>query len=420
MAERPIAIEVTDLHKSFRIPSHRVQTIKERAVHPLTPIDYTSLHALRGISFQVAKGEFMGIAGRNGSGKTTLLKLLASIYRADSGRLRVAGSLAPLIELGVGFNPNLTARENVLLNGVMMGMTPREMKRRFDQVIEFAELEDFVEMKLKNYSSGMSMRLAFGVMVQSDADVLMVDEVLAVGDASFAQKCADVFQRLHAEGRTILLVTHAMESLRLLCDHAILIDDGVVALDGEPDDVANRYLEINFKSKDATKQRRGGALAQRSADAQVGADGAGGVAGRISEIWLEDSQGERTAGFQHGSPIHVVAVIEANEELDQPSFGFEIRSMGEVPVFATSRKLADSLKPGDRVTFRATLANPMKPGSYVISCGLARGGGKPVHWRPKVAELVVWGRPQFGLVKLDWTCEVDIQPGSDAVEAMRE
>ena len=406
MTDRPIAIEVEDLHKSFRMPSHRVSTIKERAVRPFSPIDYKMLHALRGISFRVAKGEFMGIAGRNGSGKTTLLKVLASIYRADSGRLRVAGTLAPLIELGVGFNPNLTARENVLLNGVMMGMTPREARSRFDKIIEFAELEEFVEMKLKNYSSGMSMRLAFAVMVQSNADVLMVDEVLAVGDASFAQKCADEFQRLHNEGRTILLVTHSMESLRSLCNHAILIEDGVINLDGDPADVANRYLQINFKGPGQAPPQS--------------ADGAGGEAGRIAEVWLEDSEGERSKGFQHGSPIHVVAVIEAKQAISRPTFGFDIRTKGNVPVFAAGRQFADSLEPGDRVTFRATVPNPLRPGSYAISCGLTQSGSRPVHWRPGVAELVVWGRPQFGLVALDWTWELERQPDTDAVEARHE
>jgi len=409
VAERPIAIEVEDLHKSFRMPSHRVSTIKERAVHPFTPIEYTTLYALRGISFRIAKGEFMGIAGRNGSGKTTLLKLLASIYRADRGRLRVAGALAPLIELGVGFNNNLTARENVLLNGVMMGLTPREARRRFDTIIEFAELEEFVEMQLKNYSSGMSVRLAFSVMAQSDADVLMVDEVLAVGDASFAQKCTDTFLRLHKEGRTIILVTHVMENLRSLCDHAILIEDGVIELDGDPADVANRYLEINFAD------RRPGPTPSASAD------GAGGVVGRIAEVWLENSEGERSLGFQHGSPIRVVAVIEAKQAIERPGFGFEIRSSSDVPVFAApSQELTDSLEPGDRVTFRATVANPLQPGSYVISCGLAQTGGKPIHWRPRVTELVVWGRPQSGVVKLDWTWELERQPRTSAVESARE
>jgi ABC-2 type transport system ATP-binding protein len=413
MAERPVAIEVADLHKSFRMPSHRVSTIKERVVRPLSRAEYTSLRALRGISFRVAKGEFMGIAGRNGSGKTTLLKLLASIYRADRGRIRVAGTLAPLIELGVGFNQNLTARENVLLNGVMMGLTPREAKRRFDKTIEFAELEEFVELRLKNYSSGMSMRLAFAVMVQSDADILMVDEVLAVGDASFAQKCTDAFARLHDEGRTIILVTHAMESLRSLCDHAILIEDGVIELDGDPTDVAKRYLQLNFAD------HRPGPTP--SPDGAASPDGAGGVLGRIADIRLENSEGERSEGFEHGSPIHLVAEIEANQQLDRPGFGFLIRSSRGIPVFSTrSMQLADSLEPGDRVTFRATIANPLKPGDYMISCGLAQADGTPIHWRPRVLEFKVSGQPQAGVVELDWTWELEHQPRTGGAERARE
>jgi ABC-2 type transport system ATP-binding protein len=409
LAERPIAIEVEDLHKSFRMPSHRVSTMKERVVHPFTPIEYKTLRALRGISFRVAKGEFMGIAGRNGSGKTTLLKLLASIYRADRGQIRLAGTLAPFIELGVGFNTNLTARENVLLNGVMMGMTPREARGRFDKIIEFAELEDFVEMKLKNYSTGMAMRLAFSMMVQSDADVLMVDEVLAVGDASFAQKCADEFGRLHDEGRTILLVTHAMESLRSLCDHAILIEDGVVELDGDPADVANRYLQINLTDRGPAPAPSG--------------DGAGGRAGgRIAEFWLETSEGERPGGFKPGESIHVIAVIEAEQEIDQPRFGFQLSSLNGVTLFAAPhQQLADSLAPGDRVTFRATVANPLAPGTYVVNCRLSGGEATvPIDWRRPAAKFVVWGRPRFGAIELDWTWEVERQPRNSAMEAARE
>jgi ABC-2 type transport system ATP-binding protein len=169
-------------------------------VRPFAAREYRELQALDGVSFEIHKGEFFGIVGRNGSGKSTLLKLLASIYRADAGTIRMAGRLAPFIELGVGFNEELTARENVVLNGVMMGLTPREMQRRMDAVIEFAELEEFADLKLKNYSSGMMVRLAFSVMLEADADVLLIDEVLAVGDASFQQKCIDAFHEMKTAG----------------------------------------------------------------------------------------------------------------------------------------------------------------------------------------------------------------------------
>src|SRR4051812_37774920 len=206
----PPVIQVEDLHKAFRIPKQRVDSLKERAVHPFASRDHRELRALDGVSFEIRKGEFFGIVGRNGSGKSTLLKLLASIYRADSGTIRLAGRLAPFIELGVGFNHELTARENVVLNGVMMGLTPKEVRERLDTVIEFAELEEFADLKLKNYSSGMLVRLAFSVMLQADADVLLIDEVLAVGDAAFQQKCQDAFHQMKAEAKTIVLVTHDM------------------------------------------------------------------------------------------------------------------------------------------------------------------------------------------------------------------
>src|SRR5215216_4828073 len=193
-SDRPVVIEVRGLDKSFRIPEHRIDSLKERATHPFTRVEYREHRALRGVSFDVHEGEFFGIVGRNGSGKSTLLKIMSSIYRADAGRIRIAGRLAPFIELGVGFNPELTSRENVVLNGVMMGLGRREAQRRLDAVLDFAELRGFADLKLKNYSSGMMVRLAFAVMVEADADIMLVDEVLAVGDAAFAQKCMDVFR----------------------------------------------------------------------------------------------------------------------------------------------------------------------------------------------------------------------------------
>src|SRR5918911_3819921 len=232
----PLVIEARGIEKTFRIPRTRIDSLKERVTHPLTRIDYRELHALRGISFDVHEGEFFGIVGRNGSGKSTLLKLLASIYRTDAGRVRMAGRLAPFIELGVGFNPDLTARENVVLNGVMMGLSPREARRRLDAVLEFAELQDFVELKLKNYSSGMMVRLAFAVMVEADADTMLIDEVLAVGDASFAQKCMDVFHERRDAGKTLILVTHDMATVQAFCDRAMLIHDGEQRFLGDPEE----------------------------------------------------------------------------------------------------------------------------------------------------------------------------------------
>src|SRR5919204_887197 len=216
-ADGPRAVEVDGVSKSFRRPYERVHTIKERVLHPLRRTRYDTLTALRDVSFEVADGEFFGIVGRNGSGKSTLLKCIAGIYATDAGRIRLRGQMSPFIELGVGFTPDLPARDNVLLNAIMLGLSPAEAEERFDAVIEYAELADFVDVKLKNYSSGMQVRLAFAVMVQVDADLLLIDEVLAVGDAAFQQKCYDTLQRRREEGTTVLFVTHDMNTVERVC-----------------------------------------------------------------------------------------------------------------------------------------------------------------------------------------------------------
>ncbi len=240
----PIVAEAVS--KTFRVPEERTHTLKERALHPLRRTRHETFNALQDISFDVRRGEFFGIVGRNGSGKSTLLKCLAGIYGVDRGRIWMNGRLSTFIELGVGFNPDLAARDNVVLNGIMMGLSPREARARYDAVIDFAELREFEELKLKNYSSGMHVRLAFSVAIQVDAEILLVDEVLAVGDAAFQQKCFDVFNRMRDEGSTIVFVTHDMGALNRFCHRALLLERGSPVHLGEPHEVADRYLEINF------------------------------------------------------------------------------------------------------------------------------------------------------------------------------
>src|SRR3954449_5042105 len=257
-ARRYAAIEVRDLEKTFRIPKRQVHTFKERALHPFRRGIYEELNVLRGISFDVLEGEFFGIAGRNGSGKSTLLKCLAGIYRADAGRIFINGRLSTFIELGVGFNPDLAARDNVMLNATMLGLSPREARRRVDAVVDFAELREFTELKLKNYSSGMMVRLAFSVMIQVDADILLIDEVLAVGDAAFQQKCFEEFERIKRSGTTVLLVTHDMGAVDRFCDRAMLLENGRCVEIGDSEHVGLRYLQLNFseeaRAAEATKE----------------------------------------------------------------------------------------------------------------------------------------------------------------------
>src|SRR6266511_2046675 len=231
------AIEVSSVSKSFRIPHEQRHYLKEYVLHPFTRLTYETHDALTDVSFSVDAGEFFGIFGPNGSGKSTLLRILAGIYVADSGRVRVNGLLSPFIELGVGFDFDLNARDNIRINATLAGLTRRQLDARFDEILEFAELERFVDQKLKNYSSGMLMRLAYSIAIQIPFDVILLDEVLAVGDESFQEKCFATFERFKREGRTVVLVTHQLELLRSFCNRVLLLEHGVVGAIGSPDDV---------------------------------------------------------------------------------------------------------------------------------------------------------------------------------------
>lgn len=244
-----IAIRVDGLSKSFRIPLDKQSGIKQAVTNIFQPNKgYREFQALKDVSFEIKKGEFFGIVGRNGSGKSTLLKILAGVYAPDEGGVVVNGSLTPFIELGVGFNPELSGRENVFLNGALLGFSREEMEAMYNHIVDFAELHDFMEERLKNYSSGMQIRLAFSIAICADTDILLLDEVLAVGDEAFQRKCNDYFADLKQKGKTVILVTHNMEAVRKYCTKAIMIREGEVVVSGSPDDIANEYSIENLES----------------------------------------------------------------------------------------------------------------------------------------------------------------------------
>lgn len=239
-------INVDHISKDFVLPHEKNSSIKTTIVNIFKNKDkgYEVQHALKDISFEVKKGEFFGILGRNGSGKSTLLKILAEIYNPTKGLINVSGKLVPFIELGVGFNPELSGRENVYLNGALLGFSRKQIEEKYDEIVKFAELENFMDQKLKNYSSGMQVRLAFSMATRAEADVLLVDEVLAVGDAAFQRKCYNYFKSLKKSGKTVIFVTHDMDAVREYCDKAILIDDGVIKVEAEAGLVADEYLKL--------------------------------------------------------------------------------------------------------------------------------------------------------------------------------
>ena len=258
-------LRVEHVSKNFHLPHEKDNSIKSRIVNVFKPKDteVDVQHALKDISFDIKKGEFFGILGRNGSGKSTLLKILAEIYQPTAGSVHHYGKLVPFIELGVGFNPELTGRENVYLNGALLGFSRKEIDARYREIVEFAELEDFMDQKLKNYSSGMQVRLAFSVATHAEADILLVDEVLAVGDADFQRKCYDFFKSLKKSKKTVIFVTHDMGAVREYCDRAILIKDGLIAHEGKADKIADEYLKLfnvdsEGESEDAAANGRWG------------------------------------------------------------------------------------------------------------------------------------------------------------------
>ncbi|MCL1929981.1 ABC transporter ATP-binding protein [Candidatus Saccharibacteria bacterium] len=245
-----VAISVKDLHKSFRLPKEHSNELKRVFINFVRGIKgYSEQKVLKGLSFDIEEGDFVGIVGRNGSGKSTLLKILAGVYSPDKGSVKINGSLVPFIELGVGFNPELTGRENIYMNGAMLGLSNQEVDKIYDEIVDFAELHDFMDQKLKNYSSGMQVRLAFSIAIRAEADILLLDEVLAVGDEAFQKKCNDYFEKIRKDkGKTVILVTHSMEAVRQYCNKAVFIKDGQIVASGSPDDIADKYSLENLRS----------------------------------------------------------------------------------------------------------------------------------------------------------------------------
>ncbi len=407
MTRRENSIEVRDVSKAFRIPVNRARTLRHRVLHPRERRRFRSLRALEDVSFDVQQGEFFGVVGRNGSGKSTLLKLIASIYRTDKGTIRVAGRMAPFIELGVGFNPELSARDNVVLNGVMMGLTPREARRRYDEVIEFAELEEFTELKLRNYSSGMRVRLAFAVMVQVDADVMVIDEVLAVGDASFQERCAETFAQLIDRGKTIVLVTHSMANIRQYCHRALLLEAGRIDTIGDPGEVAARYTEVNFAHQKLGRGLRkpGDPRVPRSEPLRLA---------RITNAWIEGGDRERTSSVRRREAIELRAEVELEQNLGKAWFALEIWRAGGGRIFAPVSPpldVGDQLNAGERVVIAATIENRLTPGRYRLNCGLSlRGQGREVPVTPVFGVAFEVTGPRIRGSLTDFQHDVRIEP----------
>jgi ABC-type polysaccharide/polyol phosphate transport system ATPase subunit len=391
------AVAVKHLGKHFRLPHEQYHTLKERALHPFRSRSFDTLQAVDDVSVEIAPGEFFGIVGRNGSGKSTLLKCLAGIYAVDEGELSINGRLSPFIELGVGFNAELTARDNVIINAIMLGLTRKEARDRFDSIIEFAELEEFVDLTLKNYSSGMSVRLGFSTAIHVDADILLVDEVLAVGDAAFQAKCFAEFERLKRGGKTILFVTHDMSAVERFCDRAMLLERGDVARIGPPDEVSKMYAELNF--------------GRATAGVEAETNGAPPTT-RVLGCWCEDASGERIVSIDQGNACRACFEVEFDRDIQDPLFAVAFRNDVRHTIFvATSSKhgRTGAFERGERATVRFEFPNWLAPSRYTLTPSVSEG--KPpveVTRAEDASALIVEARYATGSV-VDMPTELDVE-----------
>ena len=413
------AIVVDGVSKSFRLPRERVHTLKERALHPFRRPQFDELKALREVSFAVGAGEFFAVVGRNGSGKSTLLKCMAGIYGTDAGRIFVDGQMSTFIELGVGFNPDLPARENVMINATMLGLSPREARNRFDQVIDFAELREFTEVKLKNYSSGMMVRLAFSVMIQVDADILLIDEVLAVGDAAFQQKCFEEFERIKRSNTTVLLVTHDMGAVERFCDRAMLLEHGRQVEMGGPHRIGMRYLQLNF-SEEARAEEASNEVITKPLEPTATPDPAmrlGDGAAEITDAYFTDEHGARTELLQGGSRASFTIHARFHQDVDDPVFAVGVENSHRDTVFSATTQLAEPhsglFRQDEEVTVRFTFENVLAPDRYTATPSIARAGSGMawIDWRERMVEAVVSvTRVTAGVVNLP--VDIDVRRGA--------
>ncbi len=359
-----IAVSVNKLHKDFKLPHEKKNSIKERVLFFNKKSTYDKFHALRDINFDVKKGEFFGIVGRNGSGKSTLLKIIGGIYQPTKGELSVNGTLTPFIELGIGFNPELTGRENVYLNGAILGLTRKEINAKYDEIVDFAELGKFMDQKLKNYSSGMQVRLAFSIAIQAHNDILLIDEVLAVGDTNFQRKCFKVFRDIKNSGKTVIFVTHDMGMVQEFCDRALMIRDSKLIAIGNPRDIALKYEIANTSDMDNSN----GSNLERPKNPDV----------QITDIRV-GTDNKQTHTFALDEDVDIDVSIKVKKPREIQVNAFIVRSDGNyVAGFNSTRDIKNYEPETGKHKLRCTVkAGQLVKGSYTIGIGIYGPGDVP-------------------------------------------
>ena len=359
-----IAIKVENVSKNFKLPHEKHSSLKSKIVHSFSRTrGFQTQHALKDVSFEVKKGEFFGIVGRNGSGKSTLLKMLAGIYQPTEGKISVSGRLVPFIELGVGFNPELTGRENVFLNGALLGCDNKQVAKMYDEIVEFAELESFMDQKLKNYSSGMQVRLAFSMAVRAKADVLLIDEVLAVGDSDFQRKCFSYFKLLKKKKITVIFVSHDMGAVKEFCEQAALIKDARLVSVGPSAEIATEYQKLFTKDNIGSRKS----------------------AGKTQRWGRGDATYVSTRTKVKGDYIEITTNIEIKKDLDKIVYGLHILSADGVEVTAMNNRMIKSqdiknAKKGETIKLMWSVMNVFNDGEYRATLTLVDDTWDVLDW----------------------------------------
>lgn len=400
-----VAIRVENVTKAFKIPHEKHTSLKSTVLNIFSKKGFTVFEAAKNIDFEVNKGEFIGIIGRNGSGKSTLLKMLAGIYVPDKGKIKINGRLSPFLELGVGFNPELTARDNVFLGGSILGLSRKEIEGKFDEIIKFAELEEFVDMKFKNFSSGMQVRLAFALSINAHAEILLMDEVLAVGDSNFQAKCLEEFNNYKEQGKTVVLVTHDVSTVEKYCDRAMLLRGGKIEKIGNTSEVVNLYTSQNMADQEGDHER---------GDVELSSDRVGkpqkGV--EIKGVKILSGAGEQKNSFVSGEPLKFeISYKVNNKNIKELNFAVGLRTGEGVLVFGyvtESSKFIPKKKSG-KITLSIGKLNLMAGKYYINITSYGREYSRKYDFCPKIGAIDVYNSGERlglnGLVYLDheWT-----------------
>lgn len=391
--DKDVAIKVENISKKFRIPHEKITSVRGAFVNIFKKNSFEEFEALKDISFEIKKGEFFGIIGRNGSGKSTLLKVLAGIYETDEGKIKIDGRISPFLELGIGFNPELSGRDNIYLNATILGLSKNQIEKKFDEIVAFSELERFIDQKIKNYSSGMSVRLAFSVAIHARRDILLMDEVLAVGDLNFQNKCLEEFNKYKAAGKTVILVSHSIETVQKYCDRAMLLRNGRIVKIGKADEVGNEYICENIsdeekrvrenekqkliqaeeklnklKGKDLEAEKRRIELEKMKQEEE-----SENKVAEITKVEFLDKHEKEKNVFETGDDVLMRIYFKQNKKVEKLNFGIGLHTQENICILGvdTIMDKIDTSEYVEKKYFQLNLKDiPLKANSYFINIAI--------------------------------------------------